>query len=278
MTDLRTRTARSRIKPRSSNYTQVVSNGRALCYRKRTAGNSGKWVLRTAKDQGGYSFEVLGTADDLADADGVIVLNYTQAMEQALGRTTADPTKITVANALIDWATEKKRTAGSDKRANDLEGEARRLSDAFPRATLRSLTVKQIESWKRGEVAKGKDPRARSATVNRRLANLKAALTRAANLNGYQGTRAWLTVSKFSKTESFGKRMVILTEAEEVALIASTDPDLAVLLTALQMTGARYGEMRSALVGDLEGERLDLTGKTGKRTINLNSTPAGLLL
>ena len=99
MTDLRTRTALSRIKPRSSNYTQVVSTGRAFCNRKRTAGNSGKWVLRTAKDQSGYSFEFLGAADDLAVADGVVVLNYAQAMEQTLGRTSADPPKITVANA-----------------------------------------------------------------------------------------------------------------------------------------------------------------------------------
>jgi integrase len=270
MTDLRTKTARSRIKPNSNGYAQNLSTGRALLYRKRTAGKAGKWMLRTAKDQGGYGFEVLGTADDFTDSDGVIVLTYAQAMEQALGRTNADPTKITVADALTDWATEKKRTTSSDKRAKDIARSALRLSEAFPRATLRSLTAKQIESWKQAEVAKGDDPRARSATVNRQLSNLNAALTRSADLNGYQGNRAWLAVSRFSKAESFGNRKVILTEGEEVALIAAADPDLSTLLTALQMTGARYGEIRSALVGDLEGDRLDLTGKTGKRTINLS--------
>lgn len=271
MTDFRTKTSRTRIKPRSSAYYQVISNGRALCYRKRTADKSGKWLLRTAKDEGGYAFEVLGTADDFATADNVNVLTYAQAMEQALGRTTADPTKITVAEALADWAKEKQRTASSDKQARDIDSVARRLAAAFPKATLRSLTARQIENWKQAEVAKGKDARARSATVNRQLANLKAALTRAANISGYEGKRAWLDVKKFSKAESFGKRMLILSEEDEGRLIANAEPDLAALLTALQMTGARYGELRQVLVGDLEGDRLAIrAGKTGPRTITLS--------
>ena len=91
---------------------------------------------------------------------------------------------------------------------------------------MRSLTARQIETWKQDEVAKGKDPRARSATVNRQLANLKAALTRAATLNGYEGKRAWLDVQKFDKAESFGKRMTILSEEEEARLIEAAEPDL----------------------------------------------------
>ncbi len=271
MTDLRSKTGRSRLKANVNGYAQNLATGRALLYRKRTEGKPGKWVLRTAKDEGGYSFEVLAAADDFAEADGNAVMDYKQALEAALGRTSADPTKITVAEALDDWVKEKQRTASSDKQAGDIASAARRLSDAFPRATLRSLTAKQIETWKQAEVSKGKDPRARSATVNRQLANLKAALSRAAKLNAYEGKRAWLDVEKFDKAESHGKRMIILSEADESALIAAAASDLAHMLTALQMTGARYGELRQVLVDDLNGDRLEIKhGKTGPRTITLS--------
>ncbi len=86
MTDLTTRTARKRLKPRGSAYAQILAEGRALTYRKRTAGHPGRWMLRTAKVEGGYGFEVLGVADDIAEADGRDVLDYPQALAMALGR------------------------------------------------------------------------------------------------------------------------------------------------------------------------------------------------
>ena len=82
--------------------------------------------------------------------------------------------------------------------------------------------------------------------------------------------RAWESAKKFSRAESFGARMTILTEDQENAWIAAARPDVADLLTALKMTGARFGEIRAANVGDLSGSRLTLSGKTGRRTINLS--------
>ena len=107
MTDFRTKTSRSRIAPRSSAYFQVVNTGRALCYRKRTSDKPGKWLLRTAKDEGGYGFEVLADADDFADANGNTVMDYKQALEAALGRTNADPTKYRLP---MHWRTGRKRS------------------------------------------------------------------------------------------------------------------------------------------------------------------------
>jgi integrase len=269
MPDLRNKTARLRLPPRGALYTQVLAEGRALGYRRRSKDAPGKWILRMAKPAGGYGFETLGTADDEADANDKDNLSYAQALDAALGRSRADPTKITVAEALEDWADAKVPAASSPKQILDLRSTARRIGEAFPKATLNSITARQITAW----IAA--DTKAARATANRRLATLKAALTRAADLHGYEGPRAWLSVKKFDKASSFGSRPVILTEDEEERLIAAAEPATAKLLRALQLTGARFGELRQVLVGDLEGTRLEITaGKTGPRVITLSPEKA----
>jgi integrase len=227
-------------------------------------------MLRTAKPEGGYAQEVLGVADDLTTADGREILSYEQALAKAVGQATADPSQVTVADALDDWAKWKCQTASTEKRCTDLRNQAIRIARPFPKKTLKTLTARDVMQWLNGIVATGDNPQARRSTANRELAVLKAALTRAADLNAYQGTRAWEAVQKFPKAESFGKRMVILNEEEEARLIEAARPDLADLLRALQATGARYGEIASATVGDLTGNRLALTGKTGQRVIVLS--------
>jgi len=274
MADLSNKTARRKLKARSSAYTQKLAEGRALGYRKRASGSPGRWLLRTADDDGGYAFEVLGAADDFADADGREILSYPQALAAALGKQSADPTKVTVKQALDDWAKAKRATASSEKQKLDIDSAARRIAAAFPRKTIANLIAKDVASWRDGYIVEGKDPRARRATANRDLATLKAALTKAADAADYTGPRAWVAAKKFAKADSFGARMVILTPEQEAQLIAAARADLAVMLTALQMTGARFGEMRAAAVRDLHGNRLTLAGKTGRRTIALSPDKA----
>ena len=231
-------------------------------------------MLRTADNAGAYRFEVLGVADDFLEADGRDVLSYSQALAAALGRKVADPTKIKVTDALDEWAREKAQTASSDKQVSDYFNAAKRIVAPFGTKTLKTITAREIAAWMQGFIVEGKDPKKRRATANRQLATLKAALTRAADESEYQGVRAWDAAKKYPKAESFGARVVILSEEQERHLIEVAREDLRVFLTALQMTGARPGEIRQATVGDLHHDRLTITGKTGNRTIALSPEKA----
>jgi hypothetical protein len=129
-------------------------------------------MLRTAKADGtGYGFEVLGVADDLADADGRNVLSYAQALASALGKRAADPNKITVEKALAEWAAAKCILASTETARANIRSAARRISAAFPKRTLRTITAKEIGAWAQEIVAKpGADQRARRATAYREIA------------------------------------------------------------------------------------------------------------
>ena len=175
--DLRTKTARSRLAARSSAYTQKLEEGKALGYRRRRADQPGRWMLRTYTASGKYAFEVLGAAGDLADADGVGVLTYAQALDAALGRNMADPTRITVEQALTEWGAFKIPTASSEKQVKDILSEVRRASKPFTGLTLKSITARQINAWMTADRPPSK------GSANRRLTVLKAALRRAADLS-----------------------------------------------------------------------------------------------
>ena len=186
MADLRTKRARAKLPTRSAPHNQKLGPGRILCYRRQTDGKAGSWMLRTAKPEGGYAQEVLGVADDHTAADGREILSYEQALAKAVGQTAADPSQVKVAEALEDWAEWKCQTASSDKQRADLRNRAHRIARAFPRKTLKTLTARDVTQWLNSIVATGDNPQARRATANRELAVLKAALTRAADLNAYQ--------------------------------------------------------------------------------------------
>ena len=276
MTDLQSKTARKRLKVRTSPYFSNIGSGRALGYRKQSAGHAGKWIFRHTNElTGTYAKETIGTADDLTTANGSDVLSYTQALAIIARKSNTDPAEVSVQEALNDWAAWKSKTASSDKQRTDYANTAKRLGKAFGKLTLATLKASHITNWRDAFLEGYDDTRPRMATANRSLATLKAALNMAANENAYEGKRVWDTVSKFSSEASFGARMIILTDQQESEVIAAARTDLAILLTAMQMTGARYGELRQVLADDLNGLNLLIRkGKTGSRVITLSDTKA----
>jgi hypothetical protein len=81
-TNLETRSARLRLRIRAEPYWRGLEKGFALGYRRRSGG--GTWLARRRQaDGGGYAERRIGITDDLQDADGVAVLDYSQAQKAA---------------------------------------------------------------------------------------------------------------------------------------------------------------------------------------------------
>ena len=87
-TNLETRTARSRLEGRGKPYYRALEPGLHLGYRKPASG-TGKWVVRHYAGAETYKVETIATADDFSDADGVAILNFKQAQDDARKRMVA---------------------------------------------------------------------------------------------------------------------------------------------------------------------------------------------
>jgi transposase len=81
-TNLETRAARLRLKPRRKPYWRVLETGLRLGFRRTTEGG-GSWASRRFVGKGQYRETKIGVADDLQDADGVILLSFKEAQDAA---------------------------------------------------------------------------------------------------------------------------------------------------------------------------------------------------
>src|SRR5215204_376422 len=121
---LESRAARLRLQTRGKPYWRSIETGLHLGYRRLRNGG-GTWVARRFIGAGRYSEVSLGVADDLQDADGVIVINFRKAQEgarswwkaeqrQALGLDYVPRGPYTVADVLEDYKKDYVRRGGKD--------------------------------------------------------------------------------------------------------------------------------------------------------------------
>jgi integrase len=285
-TSLETRTARSRLKARGKPYYRTLEPGLHLGYRKPLS-DAGKWVARHYIGNQNYEVEVIATADDYSDADGVAILSFQQAQTLARSRmgkrahAAAGKTgPLTVKDAIESYIQflENNRKSG---------GEARYAADAFilpefGAVEIDALTTDQIRDWhvkvsktparvrtKPGEPQKFKDdtndpesPRRRKSTANRILTVLKGALNRAWRDGKVTSDSAWRRVEPFEGVES--ARVHYLQMAEATRLINACDPDFRRLVRGALETGARYGELCALTVSDFNADSGTVTIRQSK--------------
>ncbi len=89
--ELQSRDARSRLTPRQDAYWRSLDKGCHLGYYK--GSKLRLWIARLSRGKGRYTEERVGLADDFADADGIVIMDFEQAQaaarnwfaEQAIG-------------------------------------------------------------------------------------------------------------------------------------------------------------------------------------------------
>ena len=290
------------LKPRAEPYYSQVGEGVHVGYRSNLPA-AGQWVARKAikKPDGSssYTTQVIGTADDILDSDWTdasagtkakglsaahlvntfkpTVMHYNQAVIVAkawAGAEVSQDPNLTL-NGAVDLYLANLLTRENKKPENVkiVEYTLKRAQDAFGAVKLEDLTLGMIDSWvDKLTDAKNKDgtPKMARSTVNKSLQMLKACLNFAYSKNRVTSDRAWRGVKPLKGAER--SRELVLTESQVQSLVdAAESQALKDLLTAAFLTGARYGELVSAKVGDLNGSVLVVDGKTGRRTMDLSS-------
>jgi len=302
---LDTRAARLRLKKRREPYWRSISEGLAVGYRKGVKG--GTWIARHYSTEHGRRYHSIGTADDIADADGAHVLSFAQAQEAArkwfahLARHDRGESRsglYAVCECLEDYLTwvQGHRKTGDDARyrINAL------IMPKLGQTQCERLTTAEIQKWLRDLAASpgrlrakrdakkpkyrefnksdGDAVRRRRASANRTLTVLKAALNRAWREGKIPSDEAWRRVEPFGEADA--ARVRYLTVGEARRLLNACNPDFRRLAQAALVTGARYGELAALRASDFNPDSGTIhvrTSKSGKgRHIVLNDEGAAL--
>ncbi len=288
---LQTRTAREALKPSGKPYYRAIEAGLHLGYRKGQTG--GKWVMRRYLGDQTYTVEVIGTADDTLDADGEIILNFSQAQKlarqrfieqerDAAGLPAQQVGPYTVGDAIEAYFTSQEQS-GKPVQTARWQADAW-IVPALGRIACAALTTKQVKTWlsalpeqaARVRSAKGEQHyrpvttdkeavRRRKATANRVFTILKAALNFAWRAGKVVSDAAWRPVKPFKGADV--ARVRYFTFAESMRLINAADPDFRNLVRAALVTGCRYGELAAFTVDDFNPDSGTLhvrASKSGK--------------
>jgi integrase len=277
---LDSRTARLKLTPRREPYWRTIQQGRLVGYRRLAGGKAGTWIAQFYQREMTPSrqFLSLGTADDMLEADGFVTLTFNQAQEKAAnwfgelmrsdGRK-AEP--LTVKEAVEHYLADY--TGRGGKALKDLETsfnahvlptlgdkQVARLTAPMIRTWLRDLASaaprlrvsNKPDAQPRKAAPKASTPdamRARRASANRVLTNLKAALNLAFREQRVPSDDAWRRVEPFQNVGQ--PRIRYLSDDEAVRLINASSQAFRDLVQAALLTGCRYGELAAAKAIDL---------------------------
>lgn len=293
-TKLETRAARLRLTSRRKPYWRVLETGLHLGYR-RTKEGGGSWIARRFVGDGRYNETKVGTADDLQDADGVILRSFKQAQEAArawwraeerkeLGHT-PDEGPYTVAKALDAYFADRERR-GSKGVAKDKAAANLRIRPELGDVEIGRLTARRIRDWHTGLATApklsrtGRTPkkrkslaispkdsdavRARRSTANRTLTVLKAALNHSFHEGRVASDEAWRKTKPFREVDA--AVVQFLSDDECRRLVNACNGSFRDLVRAALLTGARYGELTRMRTSDFSREA---------KTIAVRETKAG---
>lgn len=275
--NLSTRTARANLPPRKRPHYRLILQGLHLGYYRGT--RTGSWSVRHFIGEGRYEETKLGTADDVADADGIGILTFGQAQERArawfAARALADAghedplAAYTVADALDDYDRDYVRRGGKavDRLRHSINAHIR---PALGSIELEILSRAKIEGWlekladtpprlrtRRGQALRHRERdgsaegvRRRRESANRVLTVLKAALNLAYQHGKARSKGAWESVKPYRDVGA--SKIRYLNDKESKQLVEACEIPFRHLVIAALLTGARYGELAAMRVGDFD--------------------------
>ena len=278
---LATRSARLRLAVAPKPYWRVIEQGLHLGYRRRATG--GSWIARRRNDDGIYRETKLGLADDLQDANGETLLDFSQAQraarawcgqEQRLaaGDGPVPDGPYTVARAIADYLQDYRRRGG--KSVEGIESVINRnILPALGKLPVTKLTPQRLRDWHRGLAERARywrsrqgaaanlapfdpkdaeDVRRRRASANRVLTYLKAALNLAWRNGLVPSDDAWRRVKPFRAVEAPLVRY--LSPDEMTRLRNASTGGFGDLVYLALLTGCRYGELCRFKVADYNAD------------------------
>jgi integrase len=301
--NLDTRAARGRLRARPKPYYRSLEPGLHLGYRKPLSG-SGKWLARHYCGDQRYELEVIATADDFSDADGVAVLSYKQAQAKARERMVARAHHaagkhgpVTVADAMAAYF---EFLEAHRKTARDARVRAKALIiPELGNVEVQALTSERIRKWhlgltkvaarvrtragdkqQHGAPDNGDDGvRRRRSTANRMLTTLKAALNLAWREGRTSSDATWRRVKPFEGVDAARVRYLEVAECKRL-INGCADDDFRRLVQAALATGCRYGELCRFTVADFSADGGTIAirqSKSGKaRHVVLNDEGAAM--
>src|SRR6185295_5320411 len=133
-------------------------------------------------------------------------------------------------------------------------------SDPIANLKLEDATRADFMSW-RDRLSKGRQPQ----SVNRYVGSVAAGLNKAVEELGFVGdVRAWTLQVLTNDANHDEATAVFLTPAQRKSILANATPAAADFFRALELTGARPGEIACATVADFDGGQLRLTHRKGR--------------
>ncbi len=282
------REQRTRLGFRKEPHWLTLNEGEHLGYYR--GARTAKWVARFRAPGTGnpYQQKTLGEADDTAEADGEVILDFRQAQEQArtwfleLHRSAGKKMgRYSVGHALNDYLNnfQGKDLANTKRRVEAIirpdlgELEASKLTHTaindwlqkIATAPARSRTAKGAAQNFR-EVEDTDDARRqRRASANRILTILKAALNRAFQNGKIPCDDAWRRVRPFQKVDVPKVRYLDIEQTRR--LVRACDAAFKPMVQAALLTGARYSELTRLVVRDFD---------PAGATVRFNLTKAGV--
>ena len=277
MSNIRSKTARAKLKARREPHWQPLKAGRALGYRKMPSGTE-SWVARLRSGETGkQSYRALGKLTDTFCYDEALAAAEGWFAERDAGVVIDGP--FTVADACREYVAELRREKRT-KAAEDAEWRFKRGaiygheddgSDLHKlrlgRIEVRKLRPVTVKQWR--QLLDLSD-----ASVNRMTTALRAALNLAVDNDKASKavvSRIWRKVKQYRKAD--GRRKLTLDKKQRQAILNECSGAIRNLVEAAIHTGCRPGELRALKRSDFDGRTGTLRveeSKTDSRSVPLS--------